>query len=102
MATRKGSKWTVEVEGIKVSGSVDPRDDYELTELMVTRISPTATQAEKSAATIASYRLILGDEYGRVKDELRAKHGGTLTNTDMIAFMNALTNKVAELKNSQA
>ena len=102
MATRKGRKWTVEVEGIKVSGSVDPRDDYELTELMVTRISPTATQAEKSAETIASYRLILGDEYGHVKDELRKKHGGSLTNTDMIAFMNTLTSKVAELKNSQA
>lgn len=91
----------VEVDGITVNLTLDPTDDYEVTELMTVRMDESLPARERSAATVLMYRLILGDEYQRVKDELRAKNGGKLTNTQMISFVNDLIAKVAELKNSK-
>lgn len=99
---KKEAAQVVEVEGIKVAVMVDPADDYELTELMLERMDPDADNRSRSEATIKAYKIILGEDYQRVKDELRAKHGGRLTNGEMIAFMNELTKKVSALKNSQA
>ena len=89
----------IEIQGIKVHVCVDPSDDYELSELMLIRMDDDTTPRERSEATIKTYKLILGDQYERVKNELREKNGGKLTNTTMIGFMNELVNKSAALKN---
>lgn len=99
--TEEAKTQVVEVDGITVSLTLDPTDDYEVTELMTVKMDESLSARERSAATVLMYRLILGDEYQRVKDELRAKHDGKLTNTQMISFVNDLIAKVAELKNSK-
>lgn len=102
MATTRGKAAKadkVTVQGIEVELKLDPTDDYEITELLITHMDENSTNRERSEATVKSYRLILGDQYQRVKDELRAKHDGRLTNEDMISFMNDLMAASAALKN---
>lgn len=90
---------TVEVDGIAVTVALDVMDDYELTEQLVINADPAATQAERLAALVRSYRVLFGADYGRVKDELRARNGGALPNSAMVGFANAVMAKVGELKN---
>lgn len=90
----------VEVDGISLAVAVDLADDYEITEQMVAAADPHATLVEKNAATVRLYRAILGDDYGRVKDELRARNGGSLPNGVMVDFMSKVISSVGQLKNS--
>lgn len=99
---RKGdTKKAIEVDGIEVVPAVDPADDYRLTELMLTRIDESASPAERSRATVESYRLILGGDYDRVMGELAAKHGGQLPNAVVAEFMGGVVAGSRELKNSE-
>lgn len=85
MAARKGK--AVEIDGIKLDVLVDTADDYELVEQMAVMSDDQATGNEKLAATVRTYRLLLGDDYRRVKDELRAKNGGRLPLKAMSDFI---------------
>lgn len=90
----------VTVDGITVVVSIDPADDYELTELMVTRFDTEASDVERAKAMLAQNRLVLGKDYERVKAELRERHGGTLSNAVMGAFVTRVIRGARELKNS--
>ena len=89
----------VEVDGIGVDVSIDPGDDYELAELMVTRMDPDLTPYERSVASVRYNRLLLGDAYDRVKGALRERNGGRLPNSAMLAFANEVVRQVTALKN---
>lgn len=75
------------VDGIKVEVTADAFDDFEITECIADLYDDEATDGEKTASAVKMYRLVFGDEFPRVKRELRAKHGGKLTNETMNSFM---------------
>lgn len=98
MRRRNGT--TVEVDGISVTVDVDIADDYEVTEQAAIANDPYATAAERMSSTIRVYKLLLGKDYRRVKDELREKNGGKLPTEKMVSFIAEVIAKVGEAKNS--
>ena len=101
MAARGKSEdvMTVEVDGVTCSLRRDAMEDFDVVEASYQIADPDSTPSQRGAARIRMYRAILGDDYARVKSELRAAHGGTLKTGVMIDFMDALIRKVGELKN---
>lgn len=94
---RKGT--AVEVDGISVTVDIDIADDFEITEQAAIANDPYSTASERMSATIRVYKLMLGSDYRRVKDELRKKNGGRLTNATMIAFISDVIAEVGAAKN---
>ena len=86
-ASKKSDKPTV-VDGIELNVTAEDFDDFEITECMATLGDPDAEDGEQLTATVRMFRLIFKGDYQRVKDELRAKHDGRLTNETMAAFAN--------------
>lgn len=80
-----GAKKTV-VNGIEIKLTAEDLDDYEITEALVDAEAPDATDGEKTRAYVRMMRLVFGDDFERVKSELRAKNGGKLTNETMTEF----------------
>lgn len=95
----KKTKRTVEVDGIEVTLDLGILDDYELTEQLVINADPASSRSERLGALVRAYRILFGDDYQRVKDELRAMNGGGLPNGAMVNFAHAVIGKVGELKN---
>ena len=75
------------VDGIKVEVTADAFDDFEITECIADLYDEDSTDGEKTAAAVKMYRLVFGADFQRIKRELRAKHGGKLTNEAMSQFM---------------
>lgn len=96
-ASKKSDKPTV-VDGIKVDVTVEDFDDFEITECMATLGDPDAEDGERLTATVRMFRLVFKGDYQRVKDELRAKHDGRLTNETMSGFVNRVI-EAAKAKN---
>lgn len=82
----KPDKPTV-VDGIKVEVTADAFDDFEITECIADLYDDDASDGAKMAAAVKMYRLVFGGDFPRIKRELRAKHGGKLTNDVMGQFM---------------
>lgn len=82
----KSEKPTV-VDGIEVEVTAESFDDFEITECIADLYDEDSTDGERTAATVKMYRLVFGDDFPRIKRELRAKHGGKLSNEVMGAFM---------------
>ena len=78
----------VTVDGITVNVAIDPKDDWEFATASLVLSDPDATPLEKSNAVMKQVRLLLGDDYGRVMDELRAARGGKLPIADVTSFAN--------------
>ena len=78
----------VTVDGITVNVAIDPRDDWDFATASLVIADPDATPLEKSNAVMTQVRLLLGDDYGRVMDELRAARGGKLPIADVTSFAN--------------
>lgn len=93
---------SVTVDGIKVNVHVDPTNDYEFAVCSVIMNDVDASDIDKSKALIRSHKIILGNEYSRVLDDLRKKHGGELSTSTVVAFINKVTDKIAALKNSES
>lgn len=89
----------VTAEGIELELAIDPTDDYELFELLYARFDPDATSVKRSVAAMRFYSLLLGDDYERVKRELRERHGGRLPAAAMSSFADKVIRQVRELKN---
>ena len=85
MAARKGK--AVEADGIKLTVAIDPADDYDILAPLAVMADEQSTSNEKLSATVRIYKLLLGDDYRRVKDELRAKNGGRLPLKAMSDFI---------------
>ena len=75
------------VNGIKVEVTADAFDDFEITECIADLYDEDSTDGAKTAAAVKMYRLVFGADFQRIKRELRAKHGGKLTNEAMSQFM---------------
>lgn len=101
MAARKTAQKgrEVGVDGIKLTVSIDPNDDYELAETSVILADPGSTNLERSRAIMRRTDLILGDDKQRVLDELRAKHDGKLSGEIVNGFVAAVAGKAVEAKN---
>ena len=88
-ATKRAAKGrTVTVDGITVTVAIDPRDDWEFATASLVLSDPDATPLEKSNAVMKQVKLLLGDDYKRVMDELRAARGGRLPIADVTSFAN--------------
>ena len=96
MAARKGK--AVEIDGIKLTVAIDTADDFEIVEQMAVMADEQSTSNEKLSATVRIYKILLGDDYRRVKDERRAKNGGLLPLKAMSDFI-AKVFKAAGAKN---
>lgn len=89
----------VEVDGIEVSVSLDPTDDYELATCSMVIYDPDATDAERSRAVARRNLLVLGDGYQNALDALREAHGGELRSRVVNEFVSKVIRAVAEAKN---
>lgn len=89
----------VEVDGIKLTVSIDPSNDYELAETSIILADPGSTNIERSRAIMKRNDMILGEDKQRVMDELRAKHDGKLPGEVVNDFVIAAANKAVEAKN---
>ena len=88
-ATKRAAKGrTVTVDGITVTVAIDPRDDWEFATSSLVLSDPDATPLERSNAVMTQVRLLLGDDYKRVMDELRAACGGRPPIADVTSFAN--------------
>lgn len=96
-ASKKSDKPTV-VDGIEIDVTAEDFDDFEITECMATLGDPDAEDGEQLTAAVRMFRLIFKGDYQRVKDELRAKHDGRLTNETMSGFVNRVI-EAAKAKN---
>lgn len=91
---------TITVDGITVTVAIDPSDDWEFATASLTLSDPDATPLEKSNAVMTQVRLLLGDDYKRVMDELRAARGGRLPIADVTSFANrVMAAEAGEAKN---
>ena len=102
MAARKTAPkgTTVEVDGITVTVTLDPANDYELIECATITGDPARTVEEQNRAYVRRVRLILGADHDRVMGELRAAHGGELPPATVADFVSRLTAQVSAAKNS--
>lgn len=102
MATKKTETkdTTVEVDGISVTVALDPANDYEIIACSTVLNDPSRSVEEQNRAFVRRVELILGDDYRRVLDELRAAHDGKVEPATLAAFVRDVTTKVAEAKNS--
>ena len=89
----------VEVDGIKLTVSIDPSNDYELAETSIILADPSSTSIERSRAIMKRNDLLLGADKQRVLDELRAKHGGKLSGEVVNNFAIAVAAQAVEAKN---
>lgn len=88
-ATKRAAKGrAVTVDGITVTVAIDPRDDWDFATASLVIADPDATPLERSNAVMRQVKLLLGDDYGRVMDELREARGGRLPVADVTSFAN--------------
>lgn len=88
-ATKRAAKGrTVTVDGITVTVAIDPSDDWEFATASLVIADPDATPLERSNAVMRQVKLLLGDDYKRVMDELREARGGRLPIADVTSFAN--------------
>lgn len=86
------------VDGVKVNLTADDFDDFEVTECLADIVDDASEPSAKLAATVRIYRVLFGADFERVKRELRANHGGKLTNEIMGDFLNSCMTAV-QVKN---
>ena len=90
---------TVEIDGIEVTVAIDPSRDYEVIECETVLADPGSDTAARNRAYYRRNHILLGDQYDRVMDELRAAHDGKLDITTVAAFLARVVSEVAEAKN---
>ena len=81
---------TIEVEGIELTLDIARFDDFEMVEAIADASDEDLDDTAKMRAVVKLFRLTFGDEYSRVKEELRAVHDGVLTTQTMMDFFTAV------------
>lgn len=99
MAGDKGRARTVEVDGVEVTVSIDPTDDYELATCSMVIHDPDSSELDRSRAVARRNVLVLGDGYQDALDALREAHGGELRVATVNQFVSKVIRAVAEAKN---
>lgn len=77
------------IDGVKVGLAAEDFDDFEVTECLADIVDDSVEPSAKIAATVRIYRILFGADFERVKRDLRANHGGKLTNEVMAGFLNS-------------
>lgn len=89
---------TIEVQGITITINPQILEDWEVVECMGDVNDPTLDDAAHLSATTRVMRLILGEDYQRIKKELREKNKGVLNIETMTNFLTE-TLEVLQAKN---
>lgn len=97
MAGVKGH--AVEVDGVEVTVTIDPTDDYELAMCSMVIHDPDASDIDRNRAVARRNVLVLGDGYQAALDALREAHGGELRVATVNQFVSKVIRAVAEAKN---
>lgn len=90
----KSTTKSIEVEGIQFALDVAGLDDFEIVEAIADATDEDLDDTAKLRAAVKLFRLTFGDEYSRVKEELRAAHDGALTTQTMMDFFTATLDAV--------
>lgn len=89
----------VTVQGVELSVSAETvrerLSDWDVAEMMSTIQDDESEPGEKLSASVKVLRFLLGDDYARVKAELRAAHDGKLTQEIVSGFMSDLFGEIA-------
>ena len=80
----------VVVDGIEVSVSGESINDIDVIEAIADCNDQSAGDIDRMCAAVRLLRLVFGEDYARIKGELRKKRGGRLTPADMTSFFNAV------------
>lgn len=89
----------MEIDGIEVEPVVNPGDDFEVAECFCTIFSDESTGGEKVSAMSRLLTVLFGTDAKRVKSELRAKNGGSLTHACVSRFVGEVMERSRQLKN---
>ena len=84
MAAKKPA---LSVDGIALNVKAEDLDDFELVEALADANSEDMDV--QMQAVVRVFRIVYGDDYKRVKSELREKNGGKLTTEIMMGFFGA-------------
>lgn len=99
MAGERGTARTVEVDGIPVTVTIDPSDDYELATCSMVIHDPESSDIDRSRAVVRRNVLVLGDGYQDVLDALRESNGGVLRVAAVNEFVAKVIKAVPAAKN---
>lgn len=77
----------VTVQGIKLVIPEERMSDWDVVEGVATVQDETSDQAQKLVASVRVMRRMFGDDFERVKSELRTANGGRLNAEDMSSFL---------------
>lgn len=99
MAATKKAARSVDIDGIKVSVTLDPQNDFELIECNYIITDPDAEPRERARSRFRIAHLVLGDSYDSAMAALRKKNGGKLHFEDVWAFVEKVIAAVPEAKN---
>lgn len=72
------------VDGIELNVKAEDLDDFELVEALAD--ANDEDEGVQMQAVVRIFRIVYGDDYARVKKELREKNGGKLTTEIMMGF----------------
>lgn len=86
---------TYEVSGIKVTIDPDILDDWDFSEAVAETSDETLPLEVRNAAVFRVARMLFGEDYTRIKGELREQNDGRLGNEAMGQF---LTDTIMEIK----
>lgn len=89
-ADRKPKQGTVVVDGVRAVIPLDRLKDWDVLEAMADLNDESVSSAGKLGATVRLMRAVLGEDYSRVKSELREAHDGKLGDEEMGAFLKAV------------
>lgn len=74
------------VDGINLTVDADNLNDYDLVECIAICADEEASENEQLSASFRMFRLFFGDDYQRIKKELRDKNDGVLTVENVTRF----------------
>lgn len=78
---------SVTVRGISLTIPKSRLEDWEVIEGVATMQDEDSSGSDKLVASVRTMRRLFGDDYSRVKTELREANGGTLGGEDMGSFL---------------
>ena len=87
------------VDGIELDVTADALDDFDVLECLAVMVDDDSSDKERMVAVPKLFRLVFGNDWKRIKNELRAQHDGRLTNATVMEFFNSLTTGL-QAKNS--
>lgn len=102
MTAKKTDSPTI-VDGVKIYPDAIDINDYEIVELIAPTVDESLTEEERATATTVMVakmpKLLFGNDWNRIKRELREANGGGLTGAQVNEFLGHVF-EVVNRKNS--